>query len=194
MKKLFLIAILLIVPILLLGCTAGSAQTADVEAAESVPVERPSQVTELPDTPPKYCPVTQPPEARFIPPDPFKEYPYPGQFWYGDEGLWTALPIDHTWSQLPYNPERGYGQKVFFQREGYNWKEEPQPALTVSGRRIDPENSEGVTLTASDATNGYTPEDKSFMLVGVEIPTAGCWEITGRYGDAELTFVIWVAP
>ena len=30
------------------------------------------------------------------------------------------------------------------------------------------------------------------MLVGVDFPTTGCWEITGRYADAELSFVVWV--
>jgi hypothetical protein len=32
------------------------------------------------------------------------------------------------------------------------------------------------------------------MLVGVEMPTAGCWEITAQYDVDELTFVVWVAP
>jgi len=32
------------------------------------------------------------------------------------------------------------------------------------------------------------------MLVGVDIPTIGCWEITGRYAGHTLSFVVWVAP
>jgi hypothetical protein len=32
------------------------------------------------------------------------------------------------------------------------------------------------------------------MMVGMDIPTPGCWEITGRYEDDELTFVVWVVP
>jgi hypothetical protein len=31
------------------------------------------------------------------------------------------------------------------------------------------------------------------MVVGIDIPTLGCWKITGHYEDEELTFVIWVA-
>jgi hypothetical protein len=28
------------------------------------------------------------------------------------------------------------------------------------------------------------------MLVGVEIPTAGCWQITASYRDAVLSYVV----
>jgi hypothetical protein len=43
------------------------------------------------------------------------------------------------------------------------------------------------------ATGGDREEDwKSFMVVGVNLPTLGCWEIKGRYENAELTFVVWV--
>jgi hypothetical protein len=31
-------------------------------------------------------------------------------------------------------------------------------------------------------------------MVGVDFPTLGCWEITGRYAEAELSFVVWVGP
>jgi hypothetical protein len=31
-------------------------------------------------------------------------------------------------------------------------------------------------------------------MTGINVATAGCWEITGRYENDELTFVIWVSP
>jgi hypothetical protein len=31
------------------------------------------------------------------------------------------------------------------------------------------------------------------MVVGINFPTLGCWEITGQYQDAQVTFVVWVA-
>jgi len=31
------------------------------------------------------------------------------------------------------------------------------------------------------------------MMVGMNFPTLGCWEITGHYENDELTFVVWVA-
>jgi hypothetical protein len=43
-------------------------------------------------------------------------------------------------------------------------------------------------------TNGFTNDMKWFMLVGVNLPTPGCWEITGSVKDQQLTYVVWVAP
>jgi hypothetical protein len=32
----------------------------------------------------------------------------------------------------------------------------------------------------------------AFMLTGIELPAAGCWEITGHYHGSSLRFVVWV--
>lgn len=47
---------------------------------------------------------------------------------------------------------------------------------------------------ASSATNAFASDIGSAMLVGVGIPAAGCWQITGRIKGAELSFVVWVPP
>ena len=122
------------------------------------------------------CPVTQPP------------------FWFGTEKLWTILPANGTWQGLPHytptTPE--YRQKTFWWREGYHWLTEPVPPLKVSGKRLD---SRGITFVAKRASNGYREQDwKSFMVVGFDVPTLGCWEITGKYGTDKLTYVIWFSP
>lgn len=49
-------------------------------------------------------------------------------------------------------------------------------------------------LKVSKATNAFAADIQSTMLVGVDFPTLGCWEITGIYADAKLSFVVWVAP
>ena len=43
------------------------------------------------------------------------------------------------------------------------------------------------------ATNAF-PGPAAAMLVGVYIPTPGCWEITGEYKSQKLSFVVWVEP
>ena len=145
----------------------------------------------MPNTPPKTCLVTRPPAQSFIPPAPYARYaPSPDSFWYGTASLWTAVPKTGVWSGLPDNPE-GYAQKVFWWREGYVWTEEPEPQLVVTGRRLD---AAATPLNVSRATNAFAEDIQSAMLVGVDFPTLGCWEITGRYAGTELSFVVWVAP
>jgi hypothetical protein len=91
---------------------------------------------------------------------------------------------------LPYDG-KGYGQKVFWWREGYSWTEEPQPKITVTAERLD---ASAPTYTTTDGTNAYASDIGSAMLTGVEFPTTGCWKVTGKYKDAELSFVVWVGP
>ncbi len=140
-----------------------------------------------PGAPPSDCPVTRPPEAAFVPPAPYPAKPpprYTGQFWYGTPDLWTMLGADGTWSALPKSAA-GYTQKVFWWRQGYS-----SAALTVTGKRLD---GPATPITADKATSA-SADFGDAMLVGIEIPTPGCWEITGHYDAHELSFVVWVEP
>ena len=154
-----------------------------------------AQVSATEDSRPANCRVTLPSDGRFTPPQPYPAEP-DGKggfaFWFGTENLWTVLRADRTWQGLrPHSStETSLRQKLFWWRTGYNWKTETQPPLKVTGRRLD---GAAAPLEASDASNGYREEDwKSFMVVGMDIPTPGCWEITGRYKGQELSFVVWV--
>ncbi len=65
-------------------------------------------------------------------------------------------------------------------------RDEPVPALTVVGTRLDGPG----TFTAGPATNAARDDFGEAMLVGVEIPSPGCWQITASYGDAILSYVV----
>jgi hypothetical protein len=177
--------------ILMLGLTACgtfvAAREMDNRLEKAV---TPATPEALPQFPPDTCPITRPPDLVFVPPKPYHEIAHYGQFWYGHEDLWTALHPDGRWYALPHD-EQGYTQKVFWWRQGYDPATEPQPRIAMSGRRID---GEAPDIETSGGTNGYHPELGYFMLTGVKIPTAGCWEFTGSYGKAEITFTVWVAP
>jgi hypothetical protein len=145
----------------------------------------------VPAIPPASCPITQPPSPAFTPPAPYPpEAPYTNGFWYGTAALWTALPGHSVWAGLPHNPD-GYTQKVLWWRQGYSWMDEPTPALTVTGERVD---APAPPLRVSRATNAFADEIKSAMLVGVDFPTLGCWKLTGTYADQQLSVVVWIAP
>src|SRR5258708_37218363 len=178
------------VALLLIGCNIPLAiSQMGFNAVASLTAIAPAQ--EGISNPPGNCPVTQPHQPMFAAPPPNQATaPWANEFWYGTESLWTALPRSGAWNGLPHNPE-GYTQKVFWWRKGYSWTEEPKPALTVTGQRID---MPAPPLNVSTATNAFAEDIQSAMLVGVDFPTLGCWKITGRYADAELSFVVWVAP
>jgi len=154
-----------------------------------------SSITRTSDdfTPLEDCPVTQPQEPPFTPPLLYPpDVPSEDQFWYGSDSLWTMLQVDGIWDWLPYYPEEGghYFNKVVWWNEKYNWKKEPRPNLTVTAHRFD---DPSVTYETSNATNAYEPTFGSVIMTGVEIPSPGCWEFTGQYGDVQLSFVVWVA-
>ena len=177
---------------LLAGCAPGAnaKSLGGSQASTEVPaLTEPLEAKITDSVPPASCPITLPQDPPFAAPEPYsRSAPWPGEFWYGSADLWVSLPDTGVWSGLPHNLG-GYTQKVFWWRKGYVWNEEPEPALTVTGKRLD---SDAPTLIVSRATNAYASDIGSAMLVGGDFPTLGCWEINGKYNDAELRFVVWV--
>jgi hypothetical protein len=147
----------------------------------------PSAVASVSTADTRSCPATKPSNPPFVPPVPPAPAPgsaRAGEFWFGTPALWTSLRPDGTWSDLPYH-EGAYTQKVFWWSQGYDWKS----PLTLTGRRID---GPAPPIRASTATNAFAEDIGSSILVGVEIPAAGCWEISGHLKGVTLTFVVQV--
>ena len=197
MQRLYFFVSILILMSLLIGCAPQAAvQPAEVRALQDpTPTESPenSPATStrpevVPHDPPASCPITVAQNPPFIPPSPYDSLGFEGNFWYGSNSLWTAVRQDGIWWGLPHNPS-GYTQKVFWWREGYIWNEEPEPEIAVTAERLD---KPAPLFEASRGTNAYASDIESAMLTGVTFPTLGCWKITGKYGDAELSFVVWV--
>jgi hypothetical protein len=164
--------------------------TPDVTTPESAASAQPEVV---PDEPPVSCPTTQAPEEPFVAPAPYPAAPperYVDQFWYGTPELWTMLGTDPVWRDLPHNQD-GYSQKVFWWSKDFDVSEDPYPAFTLSIKRLDVASTPRVV--GEEATNA-SADFGTAMLTGVEIPTPGCWKITGQYQKSELSFVVWVAP
>jgi hypothetical protein len=150
---------------------------------------------DVPDT----CPVTKSTDRPFIPPWPYPAKPYEGGFWTGTDGLWIAPPADGTWGGQHFSttdPASGNKTdwwreaKVSWWRQGYDWRVDGPPKLKVTGRRLD---STAPPLVADEANAVRIRFPKAYMMDGLYFPAPGCWEITGRYEDDELTFVVWVA-
>ena len=100
--------------------------------------------------------------------------PYSGN--HGNGKLWTLLPTD---GKLLIAPEKdGFLQMKF------PWWRAVCGRLTITGRRLD---APAGPLRA-DVPAGYG--ETGFQASGVYFPSEGCWEITGKAADAELTFVV----
>jgi hypothetical protein len=148
----------------------------------------------VPEQVPESCPITKPPAHPFVPPSPYPSQISPDGFWFGTGKLWTQLPTDGTWKGLShYRPtDTAFRQKLFWWREGYDWRNDSQPKLKVTGKRLD--STAAPLVSGEHAEAGWKGDSShAFMVVGIDIPSLGCWKITGRIEDAELSFVIWVA-
>jgi hypothetical protein len=82
--------------------------------------------------------------------------------------------------------EHHYRNKFFWW--SYGFRPGSESNLVVRGRRLDrdspPANISRTTNAHSPSLGGWT------MLVGVEFPSAGCWELTGEYLGQTLSFVV----
>jgi hypothetical protein len=130
------------------------------------------------------CAPTVAPSRRFSEPSPSSV----SRFWYGSEALAVLLSGSGTWQGM--GPRHKYRNKLFWWRQGYNGGTESRPELSVSARRLDGEAPPG---QASRATNAYHKDFGGWaMLVMVEFPAGGCWEVTGHYKGETLSFVVQV--
>jgi hypothetical protein len=166
--------------------TAPAGQAGPSALASTLPTLQPTLLA----TPvvPSSCAVTRP-DPPFAAPSPYPSQP-PGRVWYGSEALWTMLmPNGEVWSGYPIGPG-GITQKTFW--FSTNWPGtavEPVPAITVTGTRLDGSGS----FTFGPGTNASAQFGEA-MLVGIEVPTPGCWQITGHYAGSQLSYVVWIPP
>ena len=145
---------------------------------------------------PASCPATAPPAVPFTPPAAYEMDDYQTGFWLGTDKLWTALPkagVVWGWAPRPPGQEldvQPLTAKTFWASVDFNYKEEYPPQIKVTGKRLD---GDAPPLRTMRATNAF-PGPAAAMLVGVYVPTPGCWEITAEYRGEKLSYVVWVTP
>jgi hypothetical protein len=138
----------------------------------------PSIVHASPEAPAS-CPITQP-NGNHPPGD-------SGVGGYGNDALWTNV---YMWSgngTVPVDSGHVLADGEFGEMKWAWWRYVPGK-LTIEGRRLD---GPARPLRA-DIPDGYGAI--GFQVSGLIFPTGGCWEVTGRIGDARLTFVTLVIP
>jgi hypothetical protein len=124
------------------------------------------------------CPVTEPawvkpPEDPAVPDAPAYGYYYVNQ----DSSIWASAWWAEAKGSLHFSEA---GIKV-------GWFRPAGVELAITGQRLD---AEAPPLKA-EAGSGYPTR---FQASGLYFPNEGCWEVTARAEDRELSFVVWVEP
>lgn len=130
------------------------------------------------------CPLTRP-DPGFTSPDGYE--PTRNHGWFGSNRLYTMINDGgEIWGGLPASAI-GLTQKTFWWRIGYRPSQEPIPPIYVTGKRLDGPGRLGF----GPGTNA-SAEFGSAMLVGIDLPSGGCWELSAHYGIDTLAIVVFV--
>jgi hypothetical protein len=118
------------------------------------------------------CPITQPNGSA--PPG-----EAPSDMYLGNDLLWTVLWPDGKIIMTEAHNRKPDGSLSM----KWGWWRGLTGPLSIEGRRLDAE----ATPLRADIPDGYG--ETGFQVSALIFPTTGCWEVTGRVGEASLTFV-----
>ena len=181
----------LVTAVAVTGCAIANGDVAAPTASERPLVEERRAATQSPviagptaaevraQASPAHCPVTVPDDPGFVAPTPDPAVPpvdYASR-WYGTPGLWTMLSTaGESWHSLPRDG-RVRGQKTFWWSAAWDTARELEPAIVVTGRRLDGPAPE---VRAGDPGTNATADFGTAMLVGVGLPTRGLLGVARR--------------
>jgi hypothetical protein len=134
---------------------------------------------EKPATSSEDCPVSEP--VRLTPPvdAAIPEEPVEGNYFANAD---QSIMASAWWTEQD-------GNKLHAGRDGNKtgWFRPDGAALEITGQRLDGQSAPLI----ADVPCCYPTR---FQPTGLIFPTAGCWEVTGKAEDSEITFVVWVEP
>ncbi len=115
---------------------------------------------------------------------------------YGSEALAVALPADGTWAVTA--PNARIAVKLFWRSAGFRPGMEHNLDIKIVNLSGGPNDAVVKDITTANSvpedwqTAQFDDEwlDGWLMLAGIDFPSPGCWEITGRYVGQSLTFVV----
>jgi len=111
--------------------------------------------------------------------------PFPAaENWYGSESLAVILPKDGTWGVTGATAR--IAVKLFVWSLGYEAGMER--ALDVGIRSLSGGPNDAIVKDVANATAESL--GGSTMLVGIDFPSPGCWEVTLEYHGQVLSFVV----
>ncbi len=133
------------------------------------------------------CLTTLPQSPHFTAPSSYNVKASVDTFLYGSNELWTRLPSNGTWRA---NADGTYVTKLVFWRQGFDWRKETEYSMVVTARRIDG----SAPAVAVSHSNPVFINGSAGIMVGLGIPSPGCWAIGALYRGVSLDFVVQVQP
>ena len=106
--------------------------------------------------------------------------------WLGSAALAVLAPPDGLWNGM--SRAHNFRNKQWWWSDGYRPGMERD--LKVSGRRLDGDSPPACISRPTNAYNDQIDQPWYAMLVMVEFPNTGCWEITGEYRGEHLRLVV----
>ena len=106
---------------------------------------------------------------------------------YGQPALWATIPRSGSLSSST-STTGGRSIRTFWYSDRWSMRDEPSPSISVSAGRL----GGGDSVTGSGAVGAHSRELGDSMIVALDLPSGGCWQITGAYRDRSLSYVVWV--
>jgi hypothetical protein len=106
---------------------------------------------------------------------------------YGAPKLWALIPRSGSLASST-STTGGRFVRTFWYSTAWSIADEPTPSISVSAGRL----GGGDSVTGSAAVSARSRELGTSMIVSLDLPSGGCWQITGTYRDQSLSYVVWV--
>jgi len=114
--------------------------------------------------------------------------PFNGFHWYGSgKKLAASAPVDGIWYTT--HPDHLISVKLWWWSDEYRLGMESELSVKIVSLQGKPQ-----APSFGRATNGYQESLRDTgpwaMLVGIDFPESGCWQITGQFRNETLSFVV----
>lgn len=91
------------------------------------------------------------------------------------------------WASAGWADQDGVPLRVSEEGIKVGWMRPAGAVMKITGQRLDPE----APALESEIPCCYPTR---FQATGIFFPTAGCWEVSAKAEEKELSFVVWVEP
>jgi hypothetical protein len=87
------------------------------------------------------------------------------------------------------NPQLARGEKTWwFSQHFLKPSAESSPRIAVTGRMLD--HGGGAAVTLADGGTNASADFGLGILVGIQVPLEGCWELTATYKGNSLSYIV----